>query len=94
MIRTFADVIDHLRSHPRVSMVSPDSRVTFAEGAHRFLGVEQGLMWFEGPDRVKHHLPIDCGLTDAESGIQVKRDGFVLTKFGVEIHVTFLDGGA
>lgn len=86
---TFADVLGHLASHPHVRMVSPDGRISFHEGPHVFTGLADGLMWFVDATGRSHHLPIDCGMTGAESGIRVRPDGFELTKFDVTIVVTF-----
>lgn len=88
-MKTFQDVLDYLREHPRVSMLSPDSRVTFAEGAHLFHGVDRGLMWFKGPDGMMHHLPIG-GMAEPESGVRVRPDGFDFAKLDVTICVRFL----
>lgn len=91
--RTFRDVVQYLAEHPRVRMVS-DNPNPDLNGDRTYLRYEQGLMWFRNADGVEKHLPINCGMTDRETGFNVTDYGFSFTKFGITTRVIFLDGPA
>jgi hypothetical protein len=77
------ELIEYLgwREHARVLM---RRKGTFSR--EDFLGMNGGLMWFYClEDGLAHHVPIECGMVAAETGVTFDEDAFHVTKFGVTI---------
>ena len=46
-------------------------------------------MWFKNPDGSESHMPVNCGLTNAETGLRFYPDCWEFTKFGVTVTVHY-----
>lgn len=95
--QTMRDLVPYLTAHPDVEIHRPEhtSRRTGAvilqmRDVCRFSKQAGGGLWFVEPGGEEHYLPIDCGMTAAETGVELDEAGFTLTKFGLPIRVTYL----
>lgn len=86
----FKSLLAYLEQHPRVYESSPDPGVC-AEGEMRFHEQADGGLWFWGPSGFHRYLPIDCGLTPAETGVTFRAGGFDVTKFGATVSYEYMD---
>lgn len=84
--RNLSELVAYLEEHPRVETTGTRGEVSI----DWFAGLSGGSLWFSGENGHRHHIPIDCGRVAAETGIRFDAEGFVVTKFGVEIRVRYL----
>ena len=82
-------LVEFLTQHPRVRESCGDPRVT-AAGDMTFLETREGGLWFRCRHNFNRYLPVDCGMTPAESGFLFDAEGFAVEKFGVTIRYTYL----
>lgn len=87
----FRELLEHLRSQPRVRIEGP------APGEVREADFERyrdGRMWF----RDGRFIPISCTLKPeaaaSETGIDFDAGGFTVRKFGATMRVAYLPSGA
>lgn len=72
------ELIDYLTVRPRVIVRSDAPGL---QGPRTFLRSSCGAMWFRDHLGAETFLPINCGLVDAETGIEIDPLGFTVTKF-------------
>ena len=88
----FDELIRYLTAYPDVRRKCTDLRSTNM-GLAQFKRYEDGLMWFQshlgGPES---HMPVECGLTSGETGIEYFDDHFSFIKFGVRVDVYYMPG--
>jgi hypothetical protein len=83
------ELLAYLHQHPRVRVRALNPGVP--QGERLFNAARDGGLWFTDDRGQYHYTPVNCGLTSAESGVTFRPDGFDVTKFGVTIHVDYLD---
>src|SRR5262245_7981059 len=92
---TFRELLDYLLQFPKViaTRKQPDDgqqpEFTY-QGEYTFTGNYDGGLWFVDDTGFEHYLPIDCGKTPVETGVEFLTDRFELTKFGVTFAFFYL----
>lgn len=81
-------LVAYLKEHPRV--FTECDREGVPSGERRFVRVANGGLWFRDNRGKESYLPVDCGLTAAETGVAFHPGGFDVTKFGVTIRYRYL----
>lgn len=82
-----ADLIRFLSEHRRVRVKHPQPELC---GEAVFEGHRDGGLWFARENGEDAYLPINCGMTPAESGFFFDERGFAVTKFGQTIRYTYV----
>jgi hypothetical protein len=85
---TLKELVDYLELHSCVRQQCDDPRIEDA-GVLRFVGTRDGGLWFSSIAGPNVYLPIDCGMTSSESGVELNAEGFAITKFGITIRYLY-----
>lgn len=95
--KTLREVVRYLADHPEVEIHRPEHTSTRTgqvipeeRSRCRFRASAGGGLWFDASPGREHYLPIDCGMTEAETGVTLDEGGFTLVKFGIAIRVTYV----
>lgn len=86
MPTTLKELIEYLAVRPRV-IVSSD--IPGLKGPRTFLRAACGSLWFRDHLGAESFMLLNCGLVNAETGIEIDPLGFTVTKFGRQMRFDY-----
>jgi hypothetical protein len=83
----FRELLAYLKAHDGVLFRGTDG----TEERQWCRGYFDGHLYFRNAEGSSSHVPIECGLTSAETGLAFLPDRFTVTKFGRTVEFIYVE---